>query len=268
MGKASYFSFLVLFIQIISAQDGLQIKGKVTNNNGKPLIGANIILLNSSFGTSTDAKGFYFIELPPSQKGQSVELEVSYIGYVTQSAEITLSTETTFRNFILEEDVLSLKKVVVSAQRREENLQNVPISVTAIESDKIQNIGANQVIDLRYSVPNLTFGTGASYAYGMITSIRGIAGTSFIAGVEPRSAVYVDDVYTGRTISFNQDLMEIERVTVLRGPQGTLFGKNSISGLINISTRKPYGKWEGSVIVEGGNYNFFSTKVLFNIPVI
>jgi iron complex outermembrane receptor protein len=271
MKKTLFISFLSVFFllsEMVSGQDGIIIQGKVTDINGNPLVGANIIILNSSFGASTDAKGFYFIELPPSQKGQSVQLEVSYVGYITQSTEITLSTEKTIHNFVLEENILSLKKVFVSAQRREENLQTVPISITAIESDKIQNRGANQVIDLRYTVPNLTFGTGASYAYGMITSIRGIAGTSFIAGVEPRSAVYVDDVYTGRTISFNQDLMEIERVTVLRGPQGTLFGKNSISGLINISTRKPHGKWEGSVVLEGGNYKFLSTKVLLNIPFI
>ena len=231
----SLFSVLLLLSEIVPGQDGIKIKGEVTDNDGNPLIGANVVIINSPYGSSTDRNGSYFIDLPASEKEKKVILEARYVGFISQSVEIILKSGTTLQNFMLEEDVLSIKTVVVTAQRREENLQTVPISITAIESDEISNKGAKQVVDLRYSVPNLTFGTGASYAYGMITSIRGIAGTGFVAGIEPRAGIYVDDVYSGRTISFNQDLLEIERVTVLRGPQGTLFGKNSISGLINLT---------------------------------
>jgi iron complex outermembrane receptor protein len=253
---------------MVSGQDRLKIQGKVTDNNGNPLIGVNIVIINSSYGSSTDWNGSYFIELPSSEKEKKVILEASYVGFISQSVEIILTSETILQNFILEENVLSIKTVVVTAQRRVENLQTVPISITAIESDEIQNKGTSQLVDLRYAVPNLSFGSGASYTYGMLTSIRGIARTIFFAGVEPRAGIYVDDVYSGRTVSFNQDLLDIERVAVLRGPQGTLFGKNSISGLISISTRKPHGQWEGSVNVEGGNYNYFSTKFMLNVPVI
>ena len=152
-------------------------------------------------------------------------LEARYIGFISHSVEIILKSETTLQNFILEEDVLSIKTVVVTAQRREENIQTVPISITAIESAEFQKKGASQLVDLRYAVPNLSFGSGASYTYGMLTSIRGIARIIFFAGLEPRAGIYVDDVFAGRTVSFNQDLLDIERVAVLRGPQGTLFGK-------------------------------------------
>jgi iron complex outermembrane receptor protein len=268
VGKASFFSFLILFFQIIIAQNGLQIKGKVTDTKGDPLIGANVIILNTSYGSSTEWNGTYLVDIPESEKIQEVTLEVSYIGYISQSVSIILKTETTIKNFTLEKDVLSMKTVFVTAQRRDENLQTVPISITAIESEEINNKGAKHVKDLRYSVPNLSFGMGASYTYGMITTIRGIAGTSNNTGAEPRTGYFIDDIYCGRRLAFNQDLLEVERVTVLRGPQGTLFGKNVISGMINISTRKPHGRLEGNLRLEGGNYNTYGGSFMLNVPII
>ena len=140
--------------------------------------------------------------------------------------------------------------------------------MTAIESDEILNIGAKRVIDLRYTVPNLNFGPGNNYQGGIRTSIRGIVGTSNNTGAEPRAGYFIDDIYCGRMLAFNQDLLEVERVTVLRGPQGTLFGKNVISGLINISTRKPHGRLEGNLRLEGGNYNNFGGSFMLNVPII
>ncbi len=258
MDKVSFLSFLsilLLPVGLVLGQDEIKIKGKVTDNKGDPLIGANVIVLNTSYGSSTEWNGSYFIDLPESEKEQEVTLEARYVGYISKSISIILTSETTLQNFILEKDVLSLKTVIVTAQRREENLQTVPISVTAIESDEILNIGAKRVIDLRYTVPNLNFGPGNNYQGGIRTSIRGIVGTSNNTGAEPRAGYFIDDIYCGRMLAFNQDLLEVERVTVLRGPQGTLFGKNVISGLINISTRKPHGRLEGNLRLEGGNYN-------------
>jgi iron complex outermembrane receptor protein len=261
-------SVLLLLSEIASGQDGINIKGKVTDNKGDPLIGANVVVLNSSYGSSTEWNGSFFVNLPESEKEKEVTLEARYVGYISKSVSIILKSETILQNFSLEEDVLSLKTIIVTAQRREENIQTVPISITAIESDEIINKGAKHVKDLRYSVPNLSFGMGASYTYGMITTIRGIAGLSNNTGAEPRTGYYIDDIYCGRRLAFNQDLLEVERVTVLRGPQGTLFGKNVISGLINISTRKPHGRLEGNLRLEGGNYNNFGANFMLNVPVI
>ena len=271
MGKTSFLSFLSLLIlltETVSGQNDIRIQGKVTDVKGDPLIGANVIILNTSYGSSTEWNGSYFIDLPASEKEQQVILEARYVGYISQSREIKLTSETTLQDFLLEEDVLSLKTVIVTAQRREENLQTVPISMTAIESDEILNIGAKRVIDLRYTVPNLNFGPGNNYQGGIRTSIRGIVGTSNNTGAEPRAGYFIDDIYCGRMLAFNQDLLEVERITVLRGPQGTLFGKNVISGLINISTRKPHGRLEGNLRLEGGNYNNFGGSFMLNVPII
>lgn len=268
MGKVLFFSFLILFFQFVSAQNELHIKGKVTDIKGDPLIGANIVVLSTSLGSSTQWNGDYLIDLPDSLIEREIILEARYVGYISKSESINLSPEITIQDFVLEKDVLSLKTVIVSAQRREENLQVVPISITAVGSEDIINKGAKHVKDLRYSVPNLSFGMGASYNYGMITTIRGIAGTSNNTGAEPRTGYYIDDIYCGRRLAFNQDLLDVENVTVLRGPQGTLFGKNVISGLINISTRKPQGRLEGNLRLEGGNYNRYGGTFILNVPII
>jgi iron complex outermembrane receptor protein len=271
MDKVSFLTFLsilLLPIGLVLGQDEINIKGKVTDIKGDPLIGANVIILNTSYGSSTEWNGTYFIDLPATEKEKKIELEARYVGYISKSVSITLKSETTIQDFTLEEDVLSLKTVVVTAQRREEDLQTVPISISAIESDEIINKGAKRVFDLRYSVPNLNFGPGNNYQGGIRTSIRGIVGTSANTGAEPRTGYYIDDIYCGRRLAYNQDLLEVERVAVLRGPQGTLFGKNVISGLINISTRKPHGRLEGNLRLEGGNYNNFGANFMLNVPLI
>ena len=268
MGKASLFSFLVLFYQIISAQNGLQIKGKVTDIKGDPLIGANVIILNTSYGSSTERNGSYLIELPESEQEKNITLEARYVGYISKSVSIILESETINQDFILGKDVLSLKTVVITAQRREENLQVVPLSITAVESNEILNKGANLVSDLRYSVPNLSYGPGNNYQGGVSTVIRGVVGSSNNTGAEDRTGYFVDDIYCGRMLSFHQDLLEVERLILLRGPQGTLFGKNVISGLINITTRKPHGRLEGSLRLEGGNYNTYGGSFMLNVPII
>ena len=264
---------ILLFISAVFSintpctQGNVKIKGNITDTNGDPLIGANVVLQNTSYGSSTEWNGSFLINLPSDKKGQTVVLEASYVGYISKSVSVTLSNETVVQDFILEEDVLSLKTVVVTAQRRDENLQVVPASVTAVEANEITNKGAKKVSDL-YSVPNLKFGPGNNYQGGFRTAIRGIVGAGNNTGVEPRSGYFVDDIYCGRMLSFNQDLLEIERVTVLRGPQGTLFGKNVIAGLVSITTRKPHNRLEGNVRLEGGNYNSYGGSILLNIPVI
>ena len=168
---------VLLLSELVTGQNGITVKGNVTDDKGNPLIGANVVVIKSTYGSSTDGYGAYFIYLPASEKDKQVTVEARFVGYISQSKEIKLTSETTLQNFILEEDVLSLKTVVVTAQRREEDLQTVPISITAIESEEIINKGAKRVFDLRYSVPNLNFGPGNNYQGGIRTSIRGIVVT-------------------------------------------------------------------------------------------
>ena len=151
------------------------------------------------------------------------------------------------------QDDLGLDVVVVTSQKRAENIQDVPISVTAISETELRNRSAESLRDLQDAVPNLSIYSQTDFNPNFI--IRGVSSGARNVGFESSLGVYVDGVYMGRTSGFNQQLDDIERVEVLRGPQGTLFGKNSVSGALNIVTRRPGDDFEGSVFAEYGNFD-------------
>lgn len=167
----------------------------------------------------------------------------------------------------LAEDVVAtsdgLNEIIVTAQRRSENLQKVPIAVTAVSGDALEARGILSVKDMAVSVPGLTFQTFNGVVQPFL---RGIGNTGSAAGNESSVATYVDGIYFSRLSSGFFDLANVERVEVLKGPQGTLFGRNSTGGVINVVTRDPsfapelkaslgYGRFdrmEGSLYVTGG----------------
>lgn len=134
-----------------------------------------------------------------------------------------------------------IEEVIVTARKRSESLQEVPVSVSAFASSDIAMRGSIEFGDLLQSIPNVTSGNGLQ--------IRGIGYNTRNIGIEAGATVYVDGVFTGRPPSFNQNLADVESVEVLRGPQGALFGKNSIAGVVSITTVAPkLGEFSGSVL--------------------
>jgi iron complex outermembrane recepter protein len=148
-----------------------------------------------------------------------------------------------------------LEEVVVTAQKREQRLQDVPVSLTALGSDLMERAAITRVTDLEKLVPNFSFDTAFGVAQDARVTIRGIVGSARNAGFESSVSVFVDGVYAGRPVAQNLNLVNVERVEVLRGPQGTLFGKNTIAGAVNIITRKPGESFEGKVSANIGNYD-------------
>jgi len=132
-----------------------------------------------------------------------------------------------------------LEEIVVTAERRAENIQDVPISVSALTADALESQGIRTVNDLAATVPNLTTTTGPQGSADANFFIRGVGQFDFIATNDPGVGVYVDGVYLGRTVGALIDSGDIERVEVLRGPQGTLFGRNTLGGAVSITSKAP-----------------------------
>ncbi len=140
----------------------------------------------------------------------------------------------------------TLDAVVVSAQKRDQNLQDVPIAVSVLPDTTIENAFANNIESLQTLVPSISFRKGSTSANSAL-SIRGIGTVSFSLAAEPAVSTVVDGVVLGRSGQAFTDLYDIERIEVLRGPQGTLYGKNAQAGVINIVTREPGDEFEGYV---------------------
>lgn len=146
-------------------------------------------------------------------------------------------------------DDLMLEEIVVTARKREQSLQDVPISVSAVDGGKMAEAGISNLADLSAYVPNFQ---QANSPLGQVLSIRGIS-SGINQGFEQSVVQYVDDIAMGRGPMARMPFMDLERVEILRGPQNVLFGKNSVGGAISITTAKPSDEFEGSVQVEHEN---------------
>lgn len=160
-------------------------------------------------------------------------------------------------------------EIVVTAQKRAENVQDVPIAISAFTSETLQERTIGDVSGLSSITPNVTLDastpfSGSSSVLG--ATIRGIGSNDFAFNVDSAVGVYLDGVYLGRSIGANQDLLDVERIEILKGPQGTLFGRNTIGGAISIVTHTPGDEFKGKGDVTLGRYNRIQIRGLVDIP--
>jgi iron complex outermembrane receptor protein len=149
-------------------------------------------------------------------------------------------------------DVDQVQEIIVTAQRRKERLQDVPIVLNAFAGDQLEAAGIKSTLDLAAVTPGLEFGTQAAYGQPFL---RGVGTVANGPGVESPVALYVDGIYYGAMIGSVLTLDNIDQVEVLKGPQGTLFGRNATGGLIQITTKDPTQKFDGYVDAGYGSYN-------------
>lgn len=159
----------------------------------------------------------------------------------------------------------ALEEIVVTATKRESSLQSTPIAVSAFSQQALDDIGAHDVQSLADSIPTLVTSQGSDSAVQI--SMRGITSTNNTELGDPSVSFNLDGVYQPRPQAATASMHDIERVEVLRGPQGTLFGRNSPAGAINIITAKPGDELEGSIGVTLGDYNQQGLRGTFNLPV-
>lgn len=159
------------------------------------------------------------------------------------------------------DEATAIEEVVVTAQKRTERLQDVPLAVTAVSGDALQSRQINDTNNLVQAIPSLTYQQGPNPA-NTTFRIRGVGTSLFSQGVESSVSVVVDGVVAARGSQSFTDLADIERVEVLRGPQGTLFGKNATAGLINVVTANPSREFGGKIsatVAEGDEYRISGT---------
>ena len=163
----------------------------------------------------------------------------------------------------------ALDEIVVTAQFREERLQETPIAISAFTGENLAVKGLTNVTDLDAFVPNTVIQPlGAGWGSTLAAFIRGVGLGDNILSFEPGVPIYVDDVYMGRPQGSIFDLLDLERVEVLRGPQGTLFGKNAIGGTVRLISKKPKGDNTGSAEITVGSSNRLDARGSFDVTLI
>jgi iron complex outermembrane receptor protein len=163
----------------------------------------------------------------------------------------------------------SLEEVVVTAQFRQQNLQDTPVAITAVNAEMMDQRGQTSLHDLSQQAPNVSLvETGGAFGPGMTATIRGIGQADFDPAFAPGVGVYIDDVYYTSLTGSNFALLDLDRVEILRGPQGTLSGANSEGGSIKLYTAKPQGDDTGSFRASYGERNLLDIQAMADVSLI
>jgi iron complex outermembrane receptor protein len=262
--KSTFLLASIFFPLLLAAQDGsvtnITFSGKVVDSRtSEALIGATVTIKGTTNGASTDVNGEF--SLVTGQK-LPFTLVVSYIGYLKQEK---LVTESGVEIKLVSNDT-QLEDVVISSRRRQESAQDVPIPISVIGGTRAEDAGAFNVNRLKELVPTVQL--YASNARNTTLNIRGLGSTFGLTndGVDPGVGFYVDGVYYARPAATALDFIDIERVEVLRGPQGTLFGKNTTAGAFNITTRAASFSPGANLELSYGNLGFIQAKASVTGP--
>ncbi|MDG2274036.1 MAG: TonB-dependent receptor plug domain-containing protein, partial [Halioglobus sp.] len=161
-----------------------------------------------------------------------------------------------------------LEEVVVTARKREESLQETPVAVSAFTGKSLQELGLTNISDLTKVVPNVDMGIGNGTTGTGNAFIRGIGARNTGVNYDSGVGIYVDNVYVSRADGAIVDNVDVQSVQVLRGPQGTLFGKNTTGGAILYATNRPEDEFSGNALVRAGNYNKIDSTLTVNVPLV
>lgn len=239
-----------------------KIEGIVTNAQNTPLQGATILIKETKRNTNSDSEGKFTLEVA---NPLPLTIEVQLEGYQTET--IVLSEKLNIPLEIKLNEENKLVEVVITSRRRIEKIQNVPIPISVVSGKRAEEAGAFNPNRLKELIPSVQL--YSSNGRNTTLNIRGL-GSSFGLtndGIDPGVGFYVDGVYYARPAATAIDFVDIERIEVLRGPQGTLFGKNTTAGAFNITTRAPSFTPGASFETSYGNYNYIQAKASITGPI-
>lgn len=241
-------STLLLFLFIsfsAKSQTSANLSGSVLDKQNHEIGGATLRILNTNYNTVTNNKGqFNFKQITAG----TYTLNISAIGYAVKNQQINITGRSQPLNIQLRPSNNQLDEVTVTAQKIEQDQQTVPTAITTLNAKQIANYGLWDLKDLTAIAPNLySAGPGDNRT---VTGIRGIVTTSY----DPAVATYVDGVNQYNLDTYIPQLLDVERIEILSGPQSTLYGRNATGGVINIITKQPSNTLSGFARLDFGNY--------------
>ena len=256
----SFFLILLTFFNLNAKSQAL-LTGKITTINNTPVSNVSISVLNSNIKSISDSNGLFKIKLAATG---TYQLEINHFNFASIHPVIKIENNKSdyAANYILEASINTLDEIIVTAQKKEELIQKIPSSITALNAKQVSAFNLWNTKEITGIIPNLYSadpGDGRD-----VTSVRGIATSSY----DPTVTTYIDGVNQFSLDTYIPTLFDIERIEVLRGPQGTLYGRNAMGGVINIITKQPTNTTTGFVDLSIGNYNQQRTIVGFKTPFV
>jgi iron complex outermembrane receptor protein len=257
--KLIFPAFCIFFSVAASSQNTVTISGKIMNGKSEPVADATVHILNTNIAVFSDVHGNYTI--PGIYTGRYV-ISYTAVGYAAQNKDAEIRASTGDINVQLADATTQLDDVVVTAEKKEESLQKVPLSITALSAKQVNDFRLWNSKELTAIVPNMFSNNSGDERN--VTSIRGITTTSY----DPAVATYIDGVNQFSLDTYIATLFDVERIEVLRGPQGTLYGRNAMGGVINIITKQPSNVASGFAEINIGNNNQQRYTLGIHMPLI
>lgn len=249
-----------LLMSCMAIAQEYQIAGTVTDEDSTPILGANVSLLDTGKGTSTDIQGTFTIG---DLSSGTFFIQVSYLGFESVTKEIELKANATV-NFTLVKTLGQLSEVVVSAANRKlQNIQKTAASIAAVNAQEVADLQIGNINELGRITSNFRTYDDGGGSFPLV-STRGV----ITIDATPVVGVYVDDVPLFNVLSFPSYFGDIESIEILKGPQGTLYGRNSIGGVINITSKKPTNRTSGYVTTGYGNLNQYEVQAGISTPIV
>ena len=211
------------------------LRGTITNESRNVLQGASVIIVGAEKGVNANEIGEYFFDKLPVGK---ISVQTSIMGFKTQPAEITLQPGQNELNFTLVEDIIHLNPVTVTAQKREQQILDVPSAISVIGSDFIEKANITTLGQLSLYTPGLFITEQGANRPSFI--IRGLTSEEVSPSAQPRVSVYLNNVPINRASGASVELFDMDRVEVLKGPQNTLFGRGAQIGAIHLINSSCY----------------------------
>lgn len=250
----------VFTIGISNAQSFIE--GVIKNEQNTPLEGANIVLKGTTSNSTSDAFGKFTIEA----KELPFSIIIQLNGYQSKEVKITQLQTSLLEITLTAEAEIVLAEIVVSSRRRIEKVQDVPIAISVVTGKQVEQAGAFNVNRIKELVPSVQLYSSNPRNTGI--NIRGLGSPFGLTndGIDPGVGFYVDGVYYARPAATTLDFIDVDQIEVLRGPQGTLFGKNTTSGAFNITSRKPSFTPGADFELSYGNYAYLQAKASITGP--
>lgn len=258
---------LALGVHAMSAQTAGRLAGVVRDATGSVLSGVTVTVAGTALTAPrtvvTDQQGRYGVDSLP--EGRYL-VTAAFNGFEPWSTEVDVGAKGATLDVVLAVSAFSERMSVTGTKTGVADIQSTPIAITLLPASTIEQLGVERVDGLAGFVPTLT--VSQSPVGTPLVTIRGIGSNSAVAGADPSSTLHLDGVYIAHSAMASMGLLDVERIEVLRGPQGTLYGRNSVGGTINIVTRQPTNALETSVRLTAGNYYKLRAEAAVRGPLV
>ncbi len=253
----------IMMTGISSHAQNNRLYGKITDAEKNVLPGASIVVMDSQNGVNANERGEY--QLSRLSEGK-ITVQVSFVGFKSQTSHIEINEGENNLDFVLQKQDINLESITVTSQKREQQIIDVPITMKVIDSRFMENNNITELTELSAFVPGLQIRMQGTDRPAFV--IRGLTSDEVSPAAQPRVSVYFNNVPVSRVSGAAIELFDMKQVEVLKGPQGTLFGRNAQIGAIHFISNEPVNDFGGFVTTGLGNYRQKELKGAVNIPVI